>query len=369
MVYVVTAKFWFRPEALLWDTKAAPVPQPIATSGSTADAVPGAIGQPGTLVVFGGGTASFGYVGGVRLETGIWLDEGRVFGLEAGYFVLIQQSREFSQQSDGFGNPVIARPTIDARSGGEGSHVDSLPDQFLGGVDVILRSEFQGANCDGVLNLLQTQRVRLDGLLGFRYLSLVESLNIYDQSSDFLGGGSTFGGAPLSTSATLSDFDGFRLTNSFYGGSGGARLYYAQGRFYFTALGKIAFGTVQQRATISGSTLFTNPQGVRTMLPGGVLATTANMGNYYQNPYAVAPEGHFNLGYQISPSVTARIGYSFIYLSNVARPGDQVSRVTSANRIPSDPAYGGTGPVPPAFQFHTSTYWAQGLNFGLDFRF
>ena len=90
------------------------------------------------------------------------------------------------------------------------------------------------------------------------------------------------------------------------------------------------------------------------------------MGNYYQNPYAVAPEGHFNLGYQISPSVMARIGDSFMYLTNVARPGDQVSRVKSANRIPSAPAYVGAGPVPPTFQFHTSTYWAQGLNFAVS---
>jgi hypothetical protein len=56
-------------------------------------------------------------------------------------------------------------------------------------------------------------------------------------------------------------------------------------------------------------------------------------------------------------------------LSNVARPGNQVNRVTSANLIPSDASYGTSGPNQPAFQFHTSSYWAQGLNLGLDFRF
>ncbi|MGH7134903.1 MAG: BBP7 family outer membrane beta-barrel protein, partial [Pirellulales bacterium] len=120
---------------------------------------------------------------------------------------------------------------------------------------------------------------------------------------------------------------------------------------------------------LSGSTTFTDPLGKQTFLPGGVLVTTANMGRYYQSAFAVAPEGHFNLGYQLTPFVTVRLGYSFIYLSNVARPGDQVTRVTSPNRIPSDPSYGAAGPNPPAFQFHTTSYWAQGLNFGLDLRF
>lgn len=369
MVYLVTSKFWFRPEALLWWTKDAPIAQPIVTTGSTSDAAPGAVGQPGTQTLFGGGNASFGYVAGIRLESGVWLDARRRFGLEVGYFALIQQSRQFSDQSDTFGDPVIARPTINAQSGRENSYLDALPGQIVGGVNVVLRSEFQGANCDGVFNLIQTNRVRLDGLAGFRYLSLVESLNIYDQYVDVTGGTRSFTGTPLNLFDAMSDFDGFRVTNSFYGGSAGARFYYAQERWFFSALGKVAWGPVQQRATLSGSTTFTDPQGNQTFLPGGILVTSANMGHYYQTRFAVAPEGHFDLGYQLRPFVTVRIGYSFIYLSNVARPGNQVTRVTSANRVPSDPAYGTAGTNPPAFQFHSSSYWAQGLNFGFDVRF
>jgi hypothetical protein len=369
MVYLVTSKFWFRPEALLWWTKDAPVRQPIVTTGSTSDAVPGAVGQPGTQTLFGGGNASLGYVVGIRLETGVWLDARRRFGLEAGYFALIQQIRQFVDQSDAFGDPVIARPTINAQTGRESAYLSSMPFEIVGGVNVVLRSEFQGANCDGVVNLIQTQQVRLDGLVGFRYLSLVESLNISDQYVDTFGGTRSFAGTPLNLFNGMSDFDGFRVTNSFYGGSAGARLYYARERWFFSALGKVAWGPVQQRATLSGSTTFTDPNGNQTFLPGGILVTTANMGRYYQSAFAVAPEGHFDLGYQLTPFVTVRIGYSFIYLSNVARPGDQVTRVTSANRVPSDPAYGSAGPSLPAFQFHTTSYWAQGLNFGLDLRF
>lgn len=368
MVYVVTSKFWIRPETLLWWTKDAPLPQPIVTTGSNLDAAPGAIGQPGTQVLFGGGNVTFGYVGGLRVESGYWFDARRMFGVEAGYFVLIQQNRQFNDQSDPFGEPVIARPTINAQTGSETAYLDALPGYIIGGVNVVLRSELQGANSDGVLNLLQTEHFRLDGLAGFRYLSLVESLNVNDQFVDMLGGTRGFAGTPLNFSEGVSDFDGLRVTNSFYGGGGGARLYYAQGRWFFTALGKIAAGATQERATVSGSTTLSAPNG-STFLPGGILGTTANIGRYYQQHYAVVPEGQFNLAYQLTPFVTVRLGYTFIYWSNVARPGNQMTRVTSPNRVPTDLAYGTAGNTSTAFQFHTSSFWAQGVNFGIDFRF
>lgn len=369
MVYLVTSKFWFRPEVLLWWTRAEPITQPIATAGSLSDSVPGAVGQPGTQTLIGGGNSSFGFVGGVRLETGMWLDERHTLGIEAGYFVLIQQSKEVSDASDSYGNPVMARPVISAKTGAAGVYYDALPGQIIGSVEMQQRSEFQGANLDGNFNLIQTQTVRLDGLVGFRYLSLVESMNVYDETTNFFNGGSSFGGSPIGAGDILSDFDGFRVTNSFYGGSTGARLYYAQGRWFLSALGKVAMGTLQERATLSGSTTLFDQSGHQTMLPGGILVTSANMGHYYQTKYAVAPEWQLNFGYQITPSVTLRAGYSFIYLNNVARPGEQVNLTTSTNRVPSDPSYGTSGPNPPAFQFHTSTYWAQGLNLGIDSRF
>lgn len=368
-VYQITSKFWFRTDILMWWTKSAPMPQPIVTTGSASDSLPAALGQPGTQVLYGGNSVNFGLVSGLRLETGLWLDDERKFGLEAGYFFLGRQWRDFSANSDDYGNPVIGRPVIDAQSGTEGSYLDALPGSVTGAVFVLNRSQLQGANFDGALNLIQNDRLRLDGLLGFRYLSLVESLSVRDEYADVSSGAITFGGAPINLSDVVSDLDQFRVTNSFYGGSLGARLYLAHGRWLFSALGKVALGTVQQRAVIAGSTTLTNWNGDQAVLPGGILATAANMGSHYQSPFAVAPEAHLNVGYQIRPWVTLRVGYSFLYLSNVARPGNQVSRVTSANLVPSDPSYGTGGTNPPAFQFHTSSYWAQGLNLGLDFRF
>ncbi|HEX7376302.1 MAG TPA: BBP7 family outer membrane beta-barrel protein [Pirellulales bacterium] len=369
MVYMVTAKSWFRADALLWWTKSMPVSQPIVTTGSLADSAPGAIGQPGTKVLFGANNYSYNYVGGIRLETGVWFDPGRVVGVEAGYFVLIEQERDYSNQSNIVGNPLIARPTINATTGVQTAYYDSLPGTVAGGVTVKLRSEFQGANCDGAFNLIQTRSVRVDGIGGFRYLNLAESMNVSDQFVDPLGGTRAFAGAPINFNDSLSVFDGIHTTNSFYGGGGGARFYYAEGRWYITALGKVALGPMQEVATVLGTSSQTDQTGHTTTVPGGVLANSATMGRYYQSVFAVAPEGRLNFGYQITPLITMRVGYTFIYVSNVARPGDQVTRVVNPGQVPTDRAYSPTASNLTAFQFHTSSYWAQGLNFGLDFRF
>ena len=57
-------RFWLRAEALYWWTKASPLPVPIVTQGSAADAIPGALGQPGTSVLIGDQAVSFDGRGG-----------------------------------------------------------------------------------------------------------------------------------------------------------------------------------------------------------------------------------------------------------------------------------------------------------------
>ena len=76
------------------------------------------------------------------------------------------------------------------------------------------------------------------------------------------------------------------------------------------------------------------------------------------------------LGYNITPRVKATFGYTFLYWSNVARPGNQIDRNINPVNIPTSGAQG-LGPAggPPTFNFQQSGYWAQGLNFGLEFRF
>lgn len=50
------AEFWVRAEYLGWAFAKSPVPLPLVTSGSFADAIPGAIGQPSTKALLGNQT-------------------------------------------------------------------------------------------------------------------------------------------------------------------------------------------------------------------------------------------------------------------------------------------------------------------------
>ena len=82
------------------------------------------------------------------------------------------------------------------------------------------------------------------------------------------------------------------------------------------------------------------------------------------------PEGQLNLGWQLRPNVYATVGYTFLYWSNVLRPGNQIDRNVNASLIPTSQDFGrGNTQGPPNFSFHGSDFWAQGLNFGLLFSF
>jgi len=74
------------------------------------------------------------------------------------------------------------------------------------------------------------------------------------------------------------------------------------------------------------------------------------------------------LGYQLTPRLRATFGYTFIYLSNVARPGDQIDTNVNSRLLPNDtrPLAGDT--QHPQFVFQESAFWAQGISVGLDFR-
>ena len=45
----------------------------------------------------------------------------------------------------------------------------------------------------------------------------------------------------------------------------------------------------------------TPQDGAASAATGGVLATTANIGNYYRSAFAVAPEGNLNIAFQLNP--------------------------------------------------------------------
>ena len=91
------------------------------------------------------------------------------------------------------------------------------------------------------------------------------------------------------------------------------------------------------------------------------------MGRYTQNDFAVIPELGVTLGYDITERLRATVGYSFIYWSRVARPGDQIDMAVNPSYIPNHGPP--VGAAYPQFEFNTTDLWIQGANVGLELRF
>ena len=88
--------------------------------------------------------------------------------------------------------------------------------------------------------------------------------------------------------------------------------------------------------------------------------------------FSVVPEANLNVGIRLSPWATFVVGYTFIYVSSVARPGDQIDRVINPSQavaINSNPASGLVGAARPALSVQNTDFWVQGVNFSLELRY
>jgi Putative beta barrel porin-7 (BBP7) len=339
-------------EYLLWWIKGDPLP-PLLTQGGH-----GIIGAPGVNVVLGDEELDAKVRSGGRFTVGGYLGDGQTLAVEGSYFFLGQRSGEQSASSNGssvlfipFINPLTTPPAAASilLNGSRG----------LGTGSVTVSSFLQGAEANAVWNLYNQSGLRLGVLGGFRYLQLHEKL--------------TYSFTNAEPAFTFSSTDEFDTDNQFYGGQLGLRAEWTRGRFFALTTGKVALGSMQESVDISGSSTGTNSifgPGTVTR-PGGFFAQGTNFGHHTLGEFAVVPEATFNVGVNITRNISAFVGYNFLDANNVLRPGNQIDTQVNPSQVPG---LGGTtgnviGPARPQVQFNQSDFWAQGINFGLEFRF
>jgi hypothetical protein len=106
--------------------------------------------------------------------------------------------------------------------------------------------------------------------------------------------------------------------------------------------------------------------------PGGLLALPgANIGNFTRDKFAVLPEVGLKVGYHVTPNLRLAVGYNFLYLSDVVRPGDQIDSGLDVTRIPNFPVPGAQ-PLPvarPTVPFNDTGVFAQGITFSLQWSY
>lgn len=369
--------FWLGTEYLLWWTKNAPLPVPLVTQGSPNDQVPGALGQPGTTVLYGGQSVSFSPASGLRISAGLMVLPEVGLSLEGSWMMLESQRTTFAVNSNGNGSPIYAQPITSAATGLPAAEPVSIPNPFgvAGGIAVTSTSRLEGWDTNLGYTAWNTGTSRFVLLAGVRSLDLLESLtidtNFRDVSGIPGGAGLFFLGAPSTNPATqFYTEDRFRASNIFYGGQLGGRFTQEWGAFSLSLLGKVALGATQELVTVTGYSSAVTPGQPTVTAPGGVLALPSNIGQHYQSQFAVVPEGTLTFGWQLTSWAKATIGYNILYCSAVARPGDQIDLTVNRSAIPTSGLYGmGPASNQPAFTFHSTDYWAQGINIGLLFSF
>lgn len=386
-------RVWVSADYLLWRIKKGPQADPLATTSTASGLNPGdaALGSLGTSVAIGGRGLSYGPISGARLTAGAWLDADRTLGLEGSGFFLARKSLQTRVSSDANGNPLIAVPFFDVTTGLEGAAFYSLPGFLNGAIAVSSTTQLWGFEVNGPLNLFRSSLLDADLLIGFRHMNLRERLTIAGSVTPNGPGLADvgFAGGFVGFPTILQTVDSFQTRNQFYGGQVGARTSLHAGRFSLDFTGKVGLGSTRQSITINGSTSTFLPGVVGptvgappffgppfsppiAVAPGGILALPSNIGHFTQSRFTVLPEVNVTVKARLIGDLSAFVGYSFLYWSNVVRPGDQVVRAINPLQAPSSPVgvfAPGAGPAQPTVPFRESDFWAQGINLGLEIRY
>jgi hypothetical protein len=312
-------------------------------------------------VLFGGTSLDNDERSGGRFTFGFWFDGEQCCGLESSTFFLAERSVRFGASSPGL--PILARPFFDVSAGQEASELVAFPGLLAGNVAVVSSSRLWGTELNLRSNWWRGCCWRFDSLLGFRYVGLDESLKVMENLT-----------LPASASLPLGGgigvSDSFGTHNNFWGGQLGAELELRQARWFLDLLGKVALGNTHEVVNINGNTTFFVPGSPPSVQSGGLLALPTNIGHFSRDRFAVVPEVGVKLGYQATERLRLFVAYSFLYISDVARPGHQIDRVVNVSQLPTQFGPGSlVGSPSPIVLLKGTDFWAQGISFGLEFRF
>ncbi|HET6572840.1 MAG TPA: BBP7 family outer membrane beta-barrel protein [Fimbriiglobus sp.] len=365
-----TDRYFVQTEYLLWWVRRSNIPILATTAPDPANpndpnANFGFLGQPGTNVLFGPGGFGSTARNGFRVRAGTWLDNG--YGLDGSFFFLGERTNRFELASPLF--PVITRPffapNVDPRTG---QVIGEFGEVVAGGgtqgrLLVEQDSRLWGADLNFRSCIHRTCVARSEWFVGYRHLNLREGLRI----SESLVSGPNDAPQPAGTHIFVQDE--FRTHNRFHGGQVGYAVGRRWGRIDADARVSVALGVTAQDLDITGSQLVQRPgQATPTAFTGGLLAVGPNLGSFSNDEFSVVPEVTFNVGYLLTPTLRAYVGYNFLYWTNVARPGDQLDRVVDLSFIPNAPVTPFSGVNRPQPLFRQTDFWAQGLQLGLELR-
>lgn len=259
--------------------------------------------------------------------------------------------------------PILGRPYIDVATGKPAVTLIASPGIAAGSVTIAARTSLWGTEANLSVGVISSDQFHVAALAGFRSLSLEDEVNIDEQFS-VARSVPDFGGN------TVKLQDDFNADNCFYGGQLGL-----EGGVQFRMVtidfrGKIGVGQMQQEVDINGVTHVLRPDGSTTVFDGGLLALRSNIGHHQRDELTFIPELGVNVGLQLTRYLKVYAGYTFLWVNDVGRAGEQMDPVVNVTQFPILSGNRSlVGPARPAFRFAETNFWAQGMNFGLQLRF
>jgi hypothetical protein len=341
-------RFYGEVSYLLGWIKDAPSPGPIAIAAPVGAPLLG----PATRTIIGD-TSQFDAQNGVRVTVGSWFGCDASWGIEASGFILERTSLNDAALSNGANTNTVNvfRPIFNlntgvvdtARVGGPG---------VVGSVAQQQNTRFWGADANFLLNWRNDCQNRTDLIAGFTYYDLEESLRV-GSSSSLIPGAARVGSVAFS--------DSFNTRNQFYGGQLGARTTWTRGPFSLVMTNTLALGDVHESVDRAGSTAILVTGQTPLLSNSGFLVRASNRGGLTDDRFAIALPSNATLNYQVNCHMSAFLGYDFVYLSRVARPGDQTDLFTNV-------ANNGQL-VRPSGGIHVDDFWMSALQAGVQFKF
>ncbi|MBA3482496.1 MAG: BBP7 family outer membrane beta-barrel protein [Pirellulales bacterium] len=336
---------------------------------------------------------------GARLTMTYWLDDYGRHAIEGDYFGFGQIESHFVDGGDGT-FPIVGRPFFDILNAVQAVQDVSFPG-IRGTVTIDADSEFQSAgirlrrnlccvsgcstDCgdavtcgsgvcgpsgcgSGVgaggapcLQVFNKGTRHVDVTYGVRWAQLDEGINIREDLEVIAPS------PPLDIGTTFLVNDNFSTSNEFLGGELGFLYDWQYKRWSLEFLSRLAVGRTEQRVAINGFTVNTPPGGPADVGVGGLLALSSNIGDYERNELSVIPQLGFTGGYMLTDRLKLTAGYTFLYWSRVARPGDQIDLDVNTELLPNTNTPGDGLPARPQFVFRDTDFWAHGINAGLEY--
>lgn len=344
--------FWADAEYLYWQIKDSPVPVPLV--------------QTDTETVLGASNVNTNWRSGGRFSIGYWFDPCEACGLEASYFFLAKNSKTQSVSSSGLpGSTDLLLPFFNAVDNEESNVNISYSggsNAFSGLARLKISNSTQGAELNVVTSIPFYCNWNVGALIGFRYWNFDEHLTFFTDSPY------------INVDDVFQTTDKFKARNNFYGGQIGLGFQYTYDCFFLDFKGKVALGAVFENAIIDGSFStndFTDYTTVQTF-EGGYFAQSTNIGNHRKTKFSVLPEVNVDIGYQLQNWMRVKVGYTFLYVSQMLWAGKEIDRninPTQSAAIAYTPDAALVGVALPKALFKSGSFWAQGVSVGVDFRF